>query len=118
MRFKKAKEIILLQEMLAHKVPLAALGSVQKNFDLAAQSKNENPNLRVNVKDRIVQEKFNKFLATFRKENDRGRKRSGEAGKLSETDELMASMLEIFENVRETEANEKKKLKRAEMQKM
>ena len=62
MRFNDAEEIILLKEVVACKAHIAAFGSVQKKFELAAEAINANPNFSFQVKARAFREKFTKMV--------------------------------------------------------
>lgn len=58
MRFNRAEEIILLKEVVAHQVHVAAFAPMHKKFDLTTGAMTENPILRFNVKGCTVQMNF------------------------------------------------------------
>lgn len=118
MRFNDNEELILLKEVVACKAHISAFGSVQKKFEQTAQAINANPHFRFEVKSRGVQDKFNKMVKDFRKEESRDRQRSGTGGDMSAKDEMLSGIVEAVDSMRETEEMEKEEATKAESRKL
>lgn len=73
---------------------------MQKKFDVAAQSINANPHFRFEFKGLVVQEKFNKMVKGFNKEDSNDRKRSGAGRDMNIKDELLSGIIEAIDGMR------------------
>ena len=117
-RFTNDEEAILLKEVIAAGAHVAAYGKKEKAFDCATGKINDNPHFRHEVKTRAVQEKFCKMVKEFRARDNKDRKKSGVSDNLSETDALLACIVDAVDDAEELENVEKQKATEAETRKI
>lgn len=116
-RFSSDEKIVLLKEVIASGAHVAGYGKKEKKFEEAVEKINANPNFRVTVKTRAVQEKFNSMLKEFRKRDSKDRKKSGVSDDMTEEDKLMSSIIDAVDDMQEAEDVAKGKAAEAESRK-
>lgn len=118
MHISTEEGIILLKDVVSCGTHIAKYGSVQNKFHDAANSANADPGFLFPFKTRAIQEKVGKMMKEFRQWDARDRAKSGTADGLSPIDELLSSVVDAGDDMRESDKKEKEDASRAERRKL
>lgn len=103
--------------MATAKAHIASFGETRKRFDQAAARANENPGLREKVAWKSVQDRFKRLQEVHTKRDRWNQRASGVGGEVGEMEEVLSSMRESKEDIKEKRYADRKEATRVEAEK-